>query len=134
MFKFAGTRPTDLGVHDGRLKPCPNSPNCVCSYDADAEHAIAPLSYTATSTEAIIALKQVIQSLERTTVITESADYLYVEFSSKLMGFVDDVEFYLDPAAKVIQVRSASRLGKSDLGVNRTRIETIRTQLQAIGI
>ncbi|MBD0265996.1 MAG: DUF1499 domain-containing protein, partial [Tolypothrix sp. Co-bin9] len=62
----------------------------------------------------------------------ESNDYLYAEFKSALMGFVDDVEFYLDPKAKVIQVRSASRLGQSDLGVNRKRIETIRAKLAEV--
>ncbi len=134
MFKFSGKRPSDLGVNNGRLKPCPASPNCVCSYDQDATHAIAPLTYQSSPTEAMAALKQVIQSIERTEIITESADYLYAEFTSKLMGYVDDVEFYLDPTAKVIQVRSASRLGQSDLGVNRNRIELIRTRLQAAGV
>uniref|UniRef100_A0A832H2K4 DUF1499 domain-containing protein n=1 Tax=Oscillatoriales cyanobacterium SpSt-402 TaxID=2282168 RepID=A0A832H2K4_9CYAN len=126
---FAGKRPTNLGVKDGRLSPCPSSPNCVCSYDTDAVHAIVPLSFSGEPSEAIAKLKQVIQSMERTTIITESLDYLYAEFKSKLIGFVDDVEFYVDPAAKVIHVRSASRLGKSDLGVNRNRIEQIREQL-----
>ena len=134
MFKFSGQRPTNLGVNQGRLAPCPGTPNCVCSDDQDAEHAIAPLTYTTNQAAAMAALKQVIQSMERAQIITESADYLYAEFTTKLMGFVDDVEFYFAPAAKVIQVRSASRLGKSDLGVNRARIETIRTKLQATGV
>ncbi|EKQ67647.1 hypothetical protein OsccyDRAFT_3929 [Leptolyngbyaceae cyanobacterium JSC-12] len=129
---FAGKRPTNLGVKDGRLSPCPNSPNCVCSYDTDVVHAIAPLSFNGEASEAIAKLKQVIQSIERTTIVTESSDYLYAEFKSKLMGFVDDVEFYLDSAAKVIHVRSASRLGKSDLGVNRNRIELIREKLKEL--
>ena len=69
------------------------------------------------------------RSLPRTQIITETDSYLYAEFTSKLMGFVDDVEFSLDPAAKVIQVRSASRLGESDLGVNRDRVQAIRAAL-----
>jgi uncharacterized protein (DUF1499 family) len=77
-------------------------------------------------------LKTVIQSLERTKIITETENYLYAEFTSKLMGYVDDVEFLLDDGAKVIHVRSASRLGQSDLGVNRKRIETIRTKLNEL--
>jgi len=129
MFKFSGQRPTNLGIHDGRLIPCPDSPNCVCSYDQDAQHGIAPLTYSGAQTEAIAALKGIIQSLERTEIITETHNYLYVEFTSKLMGYVDDVEFYFDPADAVIQVRSASRLGKSDLGVNRQRVELIREKL-----
>jgi len=129
MFKFSGQRPTNLGVHDGRLISCPASPNCVCSHDSDAQHAIAPLSYSGTPAEAMHTLKEIIQSLERTAIITETDTYLYAEFTSKLMGYVDDVEFYLDPTGAVIQVRSASRLGKSDLGVNRQRIELIREKL-----
>lgn len=131
MFKFAGSRPTNLGVQNGRLAACPNTPNCVCSYDKDAEHAIAPLSYTTTPQEAFARLKQIVRGMERTQTIAESDDYLYVEFSSKLMGFVDDVEFYLDSLNAVIQVRSAARLGKSDLGVNRNRIEEIRAKFQS---
>jgi uncharacterized protein (DUF1499 family) len=77
-------------------------------------------------------LKTVIQNQERTKIITETENYLYAEFTSKLMGFVDDVEFLLDDSAKVIHVRSASRLGKSDLGVNRQRIETIRAKLNEL--
>jgi uncharacterized protein (DUF1499 family) len=126
---FAGKRPTTIGLQAGRLAPCPSSPNCVCSYDSDELHKIDPLRYSSTPAAAWAALKQTIESLERTKIITATPDYLYAEFSSKLMGFVDDVEFYLDPAAGVIQVRSASRLGQSDLGVNRQRIELIRSQL-----
>jgi uncharacterized protein (DUF1499 family) len=131
---FAGKRPTNLGVRDGRLAPCPNTPNCVCSYDADAQHKIEPLTYRSSASEAMVALKQIIQSLERTQIVTESDNYLYVEFTSKLMKFVDDVEFYAEPASQVIQVRSASRLGKSDLGVNRQRIELIRNKFAAMGV
>ena len=68
--------------------------------------------------------------MERTTIIEETDNYLYAEFKSKLMGFVDDVEFYRDPAANVVHVRSASRLGKSDAGVNRQRVEEIRGKLK----
>ncbi len=74
-------------------------------------------------------LKGVIQSLPRTKIIAETDNYLYAEFTSAMMGFVDDVEFYVDEAAKVIHVRSASRLGQSDLGVNRKRVESLRAEL-----
>ena len=129
---FAGKRPSNLGVNDGKLAPCPNTPNCVCSQDTDAGHKIEPLTYNSTPAEAIANLKQVIQSMPKAQIITENTNYLYAEFTSALMGFVDDVEFYLDDSAKVIHVRSASRLGKSDLGVNRNRIEAIRTKLKEI--
>lgn len=129
---FAGKRPDNLGVQAGKLAPCPNTPNCVNSQSQDPQHKIEPLSYNSTPQEAMANLKQVIQSLDRTKIITESDHYLYTEFTSKLMGFADDVEFYLDENAKVIHVRSASRLGKSDLGVNRKRVETIRARLKEI--
>ena len=124
MFNFSGTRPTNLGVKSGNLADCPSSPNCVNSQSTNPQSQIDPLPLVSISD-----LKKVIETMERTTIIEATDSYLYAEFKSKLMGYVDDVEFYLDPAAKVIQVRSASRLGQSDLGVNRQRIETIRQKL-----
>ena len=129
---FAGKQPTNLGVQSGQLAPCPSTPNCVSSQSQDAEHKIEPLTYNSSPTEAIANLKTVINSLPKTKIITETENYLYAEFTSALMGFVDDVEFYLDEGAKTIHVRSASRLGQSDLGVNRKRIETIRTKLNEL--
>lgn len=123
---FAGKRPENLGVKDGKLAGCPNTPNCVSSQSENPQSKIAPLTYNSSREEAKAKLKQILEGMERTTLITESEDYIYAEFQSKLMGFVDDVEFYLDDANKVIHVRSASRLGKSDLGVNRKRVEAIR--------
>ncbi|PSN16246.1 DUF1499 domain-containing protein [filamentous cyanobacterium CCT1] len=129
---LAGDRPTNLGVKAGKLAPCPSSPNCVVSQgDTDAEHAIAPLTYSGDPAEAMAQLVAVVQSMPRTTIVESTDNYLYTEFASKLMGFVDDVEFYLDPANSVIQVRSASRMGQSDLGVNRQRVEAIRQALQS---
>lgn len=131
-FKLAGDRPTNLGVKEGRLTSCPDSPNCVVSQgDEDAEHSIAPLAYSGDPAEAMTKLTAVVKAMPRTTIIESTDSYLYAEFASKLMGFVDDVEFYLDPTASVIQVRSASRLGKSDLGANRKRVEAIRQELQS---
>ncbi len=129
---FAGKRPTNIGFESGKLAPCPSSPNCVNSQSQDAQHKIEPLIYDSTPTQAIADLKSVIQSMERTKIITETENYLYAEFASKLMGFVDDVEFLIDDKTKVIHVRSASRLGQSDLGVNRQRIETIRIKLNEL--
>ncbi|WP_104906171.1 DUF1499 domain-containing protein [Nostoc sp. 'Lobaria pulmonaria (5183) cyanobiont'] len=127
---FAGKRPNNLGISNGNLASCPNSPNCVSSQSTDASHQIAPLTFTSTPEEAIANLKQIIESLPRTKIITENKDYLYAEFKSALLRFVDDVEFYLDRNANIIHVRSASRLGQSDLGVNRQRIETIRAKFK----
>jgi uncharacterized protein (DUF1499 family) len=137
LFSFSGQPPTNLGVKEGRLTACPDTPNCVCSQAAstDAEHYIAPIAYKSAAGEAMAKLKSVIESMERTKIISETGDYLYAEFATALMGYVDDVEFYLDPSTPgQFQVRSASRLGKSDLGVNRKRIEAIRTKLAEVEV
>ncbi|HIK12146.1 MAG TPA: DUF1499 domain-containing protein [Oscillatoriaceae cyanobacterium M33_DOE_052] len=126
MFSLAGKRPTNLGVKDGGLAPCPNSPNCVSSYSTDETHKIEALAYEGTRDEALVKLKAVIENMDNAKIITQNQDYLYAEFTSSLMGFVDDVEFYVNEDKGLIEVRSASRLGESDLGVNRQRIEAIR--------
>lgn len=132
LFSFSGDRPTNLGVSNGLLAPCPSSPNCVSSQSKDSKHQIEPLAFDGNSAKAISVLKSIVQELPRTAIITASENYLYAEFTSALMGFVDDVEFYVDPTEHGIQVRSASRLGESDLGVNRKRIEAIRKQLASV--
>ncbi|GBF79257.1 DUF1499 domain-containing protein [Aphanothece sacrum] len=125
MFNFSGTRPTNLGVKDGKLTACPGTPNCVNSQSSNNQFKIDPLPAVAIST-----LRKVIESMERTTIIEATDNYLYAEFKTPLMGYVDDVEFYLDPNENVLHVRSASRLGKSDLGLNRKRVEQIRAKLK----
>jgi uncharacterized protein (DUF1499 family) len=129
MLKFSGTRPTNLGVHGGKLVPCPSSPNCVSSQASDENHAVAPIAISGDPSAAMRRLTSVVEAMPRTQVIETKPDYLRVEFTSRLLGFVDDVEFYCD--GKVIQVRSASRLGYSDLGVNRKRVEEIRRAFAA---
>jgi uncharacterized protein (DUF1499 family) len=135
LFSFSGKQPTNLGVQEGKLAACPNTPNCVSSQatTADAEHYITPIAYQSTPADAMAKLKSVIEGMERTKIIRETGDYLYAEFTSALMGYVDDVEFYLDPNTPgQLQVRSASRLGQSDLGVNRKRIEALRAKLAEV--
>ncbi|MEG4229230.1 DUF1499 domain-containing protein [Microcoleus sp. N9_B2] len=129
---FAGKRPANIGIQSGKLAACPSSPNCVSSFSQDAEHKIEPLAYVSSPTEAMAKLKGAIESYGKTKIITATDNYLYAEFTTALMGFVDDVEFLVDDGAKVIHVRSASRLGQSDLGVNRSRIEAIRTQFNQL--
>lgn len=130
LFSFSGTRPTNLGVKNGQLAACPNSPNCVSSQapSSDKEHSIEAIAFNSAPEAAMAKLKSVVIGMERTEIVNETPDYLYAEFTTALMGYVDDVEFYLDRNAGVIHVRSASRLGKSDLGVNRKRIEEIRAK------
>ncbi|UNU19573.1 DUF1499 domain-containing protein [Microcoleus vaginatus PCC 9802] len=129
---FAGTRPANIGIQSGKLAACPSAANCVSSFSQDAEHKIEPLGYTSSQSEAMVKLQGAIESYGKTKIITATDNYLYAEFTSALMGFVDDVEFLVDDEAKVIHVRSASRLGESDMGVNRSRIEAIRTQFNQL--
>ena len=121
---FSGTRPDNLGVKDGRFAPCKPTPNCVSSQadPADKEHYIAPIVYRGTMDE----LRRAVEAMERATVIRQEGDYLYAEYKSRLMGYVDDVELLLDEKARLVHVRSASRLGRSDFGVNRERVEKLR--------
>jgi uncharacterized protein (DUF1499 family) len=121
-----GTRPANLGMKDGILAPCPSTPNCVSSQATDPRHRIEPLPYTGSPAEALARLAGIVGLLPRATVIARSDGYLHADFTSLLFRFVDDVEFLVDDRAKVIHVRSASQMGYSDLGVNRTRIEEIR--------
>ncbi len=126
-------RPENLGVRDGRLAPCPPSPNCVSSQITDNEHAIDPLPYSSSTPEAMAGLRKIILQMKRTKIVSETNSYLHTEFASAIWHFVDDVEFSFDDHTKLIQVRSASRLGYSDFGVNRKRVETIRAAWQASG-
>jgi len=132
MGLFSGTRPGNLGVRDGRLAPpkrTPNNVNSQADSNADAQHYIEPLRSSGDARQAWAALRRVIDGMPRAKVVSSDANYLHAEFTSKLMGFVDDTEFYLDEKAGTIHVRSASRLGRGDYGVNRERVEFIRAQL-----
>jgi uncharacterized protein (DUF1499 family) len=120
------SKPPILGTAAGRLLPCPDSPNCVGSQDPEADHQIAPLAFTGPGPAALARLKSVVLAQPRTRITEEQAGYMRAEFTSRIFRFVDDVEFLLDEPAKVIHVRSASRVGKSDLGVNRKRVEHLR--------
>ena len=133
MGLFAGKRPDSLGVAAGRLAPCKPTPNCVSSQAdrGDAVHYLAPLPGGSEPHEAFAALKRIVRETPRVTIVRDEADYLYAEYRSRLLGFVDDVEFSLDRRGGVIHFRSASRLGRGDLGVNRARIEDIRARLAA---
>ena len=123
----SGTAPGNLGVQDGHLTDCPPSPNCVSSQARDSEHRIAPLPLQGDPANTRTRLLSLLAQTPRVAVVTQDAYYLRAEFTSQVMRFVDDVEFLIGPEA--VEVRSASRLGHSDLGVNRERIEGLRQQL-----
>ncbi len=122
----SGTKPTTLGVKQGKLSPCPDSPNCVSSTSRDSRHAMEPLDYTGDMQAAKQKLVDIVSSFKRARIMVDDQDYIHAEFASALFKFVDDVEFYFDDEHKVIHFRSASRLGKYDFGVNRKRMDKIR--------
>ena len=133
---LAGSPPSDLGVRGGRLKPPSTSPNSVSSqaglYTEHPQHsaaAIAPLALQGDGAATLARLRNIVDSTSGARVVRSEPGYLYVQYTTRLMKYVDDVEFWFDPSAGVIQVRSASRLGESDLGANRSRIEAIRVRL-----
>ena len=118
-------RPDHLGVREGRLAPCKRSPNCVSSQanPADLEHYIAPIHGS------IRDAREAVKALPGTAIIEERSDYLYAEFRTRLLRYVDDVEFFFD--GTVLHVRSCSRLGRRDFGVNRKRVEALRQLIEA---
>jgi uncharacterized protein (DUF1499 family) len=126
---LSAKRPDNLGVREGgKLAPCPASPNCVCSQcdGADQAHAVDPLAFSGEPDAAWERLKRVLEAHPRTRITERTEAYLRAECTSLLFRFVDDVELLLDRDARLIHVRSASRVGHSDLGVNRARVEAIR--------
>ena len=130
MGLFSGSRPANLGFRDGQFSPPSWKPNCVSSTVAKSDpHYIEPLAFSVAPDTAWKKLQGVIQELPRVNVVQDGAGYLYAEFTSAGLGFVDDVEFARDDKAGVIHVRSASRLGVRDFNVNRDRIESIRARL-----
>lgn len=134
MFSFAGKHPPDLEDPKRPLAPCPSSPNCVSSDADDAAHYIAPLELAVPGEQAWSAVRSAVLALRRVHIVSETPVYLHAECRSALFGFVDDLELLLRPGDGVIAVRSASRLGYSDLGVNRRRVEYLRAALARRGI
>ena len=133
-----GTPPSDLGVKDGRLKAPSTSPNSVSSHAGlhpdnpmRVTAEIAPLPLRGSSAATMAQLKSIVESTDGAVVVTSQPDYLYAQYTTRWMKYTDDVEFWFDPAAGVVQVRSASRIGRGDLGANRHRIEAIRQRLAA---
>lgn len=118
--------PGGLGIEDGELAGCPDSPNCVCTFALSSEHQMDPIPFGGSTDQLIEKLKSIVGQLPRTRVVHQTDNYLHVECRSFWFGFVDDVEFLIDTEQKLIQFRSASRVGYSDLGVNRRRMETIQ--------
>lgn len=133
---FSGKPPTNIGVRDGKLKPPAKTPNSVSS-QADLwpeaplkdEARIAPIAVRGDGKTTLADIATVIENLPGSRIVERRDDYLYAQFTTPLLRFVDDVEFWFDPAAGVVHVRSASRVGRKDFGVNRARVESIRARL-----
>jgi uncharacterized protein (DUF1499 family) len=130
---FSWKRPDYLGVTDGRLARPKSTPNCVSSQadPADAEHYIAPIAFKGATADAMAAVKKAVASMDGATIVREEPGYLYAEYRTRLLKYVDDVEFVHDATQGVIHVRSASRLGRRDFGVNRERVEALRSRIEA---
>lgn len=125
----------ELGIENGQLTPCPTTPNCVSSQATDDKHYIEPIVTSGTTSMVKNRLLGVLEQFPRSKVVMAEDHYIRSEFTSKIFRFVDDVEFYF-PATQssqmTVHVRSASRIGRSDLGVNRKRVEEIRSKFHAI--
>lgn len=135
MFVWARTaaRPSNLGVTNGQLAPCPETPNCVTTQRGNPDQMMEALTYTTAREEAQARLLEIVRSMPRSQIIANEPGYIAVVFRSPTFGFPDDVEFYLDDEQKLIHFRAAARLGQSDLGVNRKRMEEIRRAFEAGG-
>ena len=135
---LAGKEPVDLGVVNGKLKPPSRTENSVSSqaglyadHPMKAYAEIAPIRVTGEGRAAIDRIKRIVESTQGARVVRAEPTYLYAQFQTRWLKFVDDAEFFADDGAKVVHVRSASRIGKGDLGVNRARIEAIRGRFAA---
>jgi uncharacterized protein (DUF1499 family) len=134
---FSGKQPQNLGVAQGKLKGLPRTPNCVSSQadlwpdSPQRDYArIAPIALAGGDGPATIAkLAGIVEAMPGAKIVERRPDYVYAQFTTAMMKYVDDVELWFDPQANVIQVRSASRVGRKDFGVNRARIEAIRARM-----
>ena len=117
-----------------RAPRCPSSPNCVCTFEleSDSQHYISPMSYVSEDSEVLTKIKSALNKVPRTEIITEKEDYLHVECTSLIFRFTDDLEIYIDKEKKLIHFRSASRVGHSDLGANRSRVNKVKKLLEGI--
>lgn len=131
---FANPALAAIGLNNSQLSSCPDSPNCVVSQNGDENHSIAAIPYQSDRATAKETLLKVLSVVPRTEVVEQTDNYIHAESTSRIFKFVDDVEFYFPKDRNVVHVRSASRVGESDLGVNRRRIEQIRLAMQDLNV
>lgn len=136
VISFSGRVPTNIGVADGKLAACPDSPNCVSTQATAPEKKMSPIGMAATGGDQQPLIKKiksvVAKHFPRAKLVSETESYLHYEFTSLIFRFVDDVEFLVDHDKQQIDFRSASRVGHSDLGANRKRMQTISDLLSSV--
>ena len=131
LLSMTSSRPTNLGADNGLLAKCPESPNCVSTQATDEEHGMPSIPFAGSSLEMIEKIKKSIgRDYPRANLVSESDHYLHFEFKSLIFRFIDDVEFVVDDKQSVLHFRSASRVGHSDMGVNRKRMKQISERLK----
>lgn len=130
----AGTPPADLGYQNDGFAQCPDSPNCVSSFAQNSEHAFPVYQITDPSSDVWVIVQKAVRQLKRTEIIQSTDHYLHAESTSLLMRYVDDVQVYWNQDKQQLYFYSASRLGYSDLGVNRARLETLIGLLKNQGL
>ena len=130
----SGSRPDSVGVHNSRLSDCPGSPNCVSSESTDDRFQVPSLHLADTSGNQWEELIATVKAMPRTSIIVQTDNYLHAECKSRVFRFVDDLELLLNRETGEISIRSASRVGRSDFGVNRKRIDSLRAMLMKEGV
>lgn len=134
IISCAGKPPVNLGVTDMSFVPCPKTPNCVSSDSSDTDHKVSSLTLDAPAERVWAGARAYLVDQPRTRIISETPVYIHAEFESLIFGFVDDLEIHLRMADGIIAIRSASRVGYSDFGVNRDRVEKMRENLKKQGL
>jgi uncharacterized protein (DUF1499 family) len=130
----AGSKTADKMKPQDRIVPCPDTPNCVSSEAQDPRHAVAPMQLAGNPEKAWVQIRAKVDALPRSRIVAATEHYLHATLKSRLFGFIDDLELKLDPQTNMIGIRSASRTGAYDLGVNRRRVENLRQQLKAAAL
>ena len=127
ILSIVSRRKPSVGLVNGRLRPCSARPNCVCSEDKELPSYVNPLALSGPADSSWARAKRIIREMGG-KIVREDDCYLWATFSTKLFRFVDDLELRMDEDNEVIHIRSGSRVGYSDMGVNRRRVEDLRVR------
>ena len=131
----SGARPNEqLGLDNNLLHPCPDSPNCVSTSETEPDQQVLPFDLQIKAQEAWVIIVDTVAALPRTRIVSVTDNYLHAECRSAVFGFVDDLELHLQPEPQQVSIRSAARLGYYDFGVNRKRVNELRSTLISAGV